>query len=58
MPAESSGYGRNRAVTVRSPQDFQENEAADRSLGGCMCNVTMTLDLSCNTQQVLAFIVR
>ena len=38
MPAKSSGYCRNQAVTVWSPQDFQENEAAERLLGACVCN--------------------
>ena len=31
----------NRAVTMRLPHDFQENEAADRPHSTCMCNVTM-----------------
>ena len=43
MSAESSGYCTNLAVTEQSPQDFQENEAAEISLGARMCNVTKSL---------------
>ena len=43
MPAESSSYHRNQAVTLQSPQDFQENEAAERTLGDHMCNVLTAL---------------
>ena len=41
MPMNLSSYCRNQAVTLWLPQDFKENEAAERSLSACMCNVTM-----------------
>ena len=43
MPSESRGYYKNLVVTLWSPQDFQDNEAAERSLGTRMCNVTTAL---------------
>ena len=43
MPAKSSSYCRNRAVTMLLPRDFKENEAIQRKLGARMCNVTMAL---------------
>ena len=43
MPAKLSGYCKNRAVTVWSPQDFKENEETGRLLGTCLCNVTTAL---------------
>ena len=43
MPGELSSYCRNQAVTVWSPEDFQENEAAEKSLDDPLCNVTTAL---------------
>ena len=43
MPAELNGHCRNGAVTMRSPQNFKENEAAEISVGTCICYVTTAL---------------